>query len=86
MALTRRLVASKIEFTGKWERINDVDCYVATPPSDYDKAKVLIFCCDAFGAQFVNNQLLADAFAQNGFKVSCQHYSQKLTLFDPPSY
>jgi len=54
---------------GRFENISGVDCYVATPPGDYAKDKVVLFLTDVFGPQLVNAQLLADGFASNGFKV-----------------
>ncbi|KAF8876791.1 dienelactone hydrolase endo-1,3,1,4-beta-D-glucanase [Gymnopilus junonius] len=45
-----------------------VDSYVATPTVDYPKDKVVLFLPDVFGAQLINAQLMADAFAENGFK------------------
>ncbi|TCD62751.1 hypothetical protein EIP91_006449 [Steccherinum ochraceum] len=54
---------------GKWEKINGVDCYVATPTTDYDKSKVLIYLSDVFGPRLINAQLLADDFARNGFRT-----------------
>jgi len=50
---------------GKWEEINGVNCYVATPSGDYPKDKVLLFLPDIFGPQLINAQLLADDFAAN---------------------
>jgi len=57
------------EAEGKWEKIGGVDCYVATPSGEYAKDKVLLFLCDIFGPQLNNNKLLADCFAQNGYKT-----------------
>ncbi|CCM02578.1 uncharacterized protein FIBRA_04681 [Fibroporia radiculosa] len=54
---------------GKIEQINGVECYVATPKGEYPKDKVVLFLTDVFGLALVNNKLLADGFAQNGFKV-----------------
>ncbi|TRM64789.1 dienelactone hydrolase [Schizophyllum amplum] len=59
---------------GKIEKINGVDCYVATPESDYPKDKVLLFLTDIFGVPLVNSQLVADDFANNGFKVVMPDY------------
>ncbi|THV04734.1 alpha/beta-hydrolase [Dendrothele bispora CBS 962.96] len=55
--------------SGQFKKIKDVNCYVASPEGDYAKDKVLLFLPDAFGMQFVNNQLLVDDFAINGFKT-----------------
>jgi len=54
---------------GKWEVLGDIRTYVATPEIEYPKDKVLLYLTDVFGAEFLNNQLLADDFARNGFKV-----------------
>ncbi|KAL1743406.1 Alpha/Beta hydrolase protein [Schizophyllum fasciatum] len=59
---------------GKWENIAGVDCYVGTPSGDYAKEKVLLFLTDAFGPQLLNNQLLVDDFARNGFRVVAPDY------------
>jgi hypothetical protein len=71
--------------TGKWEKIDGVESYVATPAGDYAKDKVVLFLSDIYGPQLPNAQvslceirfirgllavqLLADDFANNGFKV-----------------
>jgi len=55
--------------SGKDETINGVACYVATPTVDYPKDKALFFLSDALGIDFINNKLLVDDFALNGFKV-----------------
>ena len=44
-------------FLGKWEKIGGVDCYVATPESDYPKDKVILFLPDVFGPQLNNAQV-----------------------------
>ncbi|KAG6825847.1 hypothetical protein H0H92_002195 [Tricholoma furcatifolium] len=62
------------EAQGKWEDINGVNCYVATPSVEYPKDKVILFLTDVFGPQLINNQLLADSFANNGFKVIVPDY------------
>jgi len=54
---------------GTMEKIGGVDCYVATPSSDYPKDKVILFLTDVFGLSLVNNKLLTDGFAQNGYKT-----------------
>jgi len=60
--------------TGKIEKIGGVDVYVALPTGDYPKEKALLFLTDVFGVQLVNNQLLADDFAKNGFQVYMPEY------------
>ncbi|GBE86617.1 Protein AIM2 [Sparassis crispa] len=54
---------------GKIEQIGGIECYVATPSVDYAKDKVILFLTDAFGIPLINNRLLADDFARNGFKT-----------------
>jgi len=54
---------------GKFEEIGGIKSYIATPSTDYPKDKVVLFLTDAFGPEFSNNQLLADDYARNGFKV-----------------
>ncbi|EIW79006.1 dienelactone hydrolase endo-1,3,1,4-beta-D-glucanase [Coniophora puteana RWD-64-598 SS2] len=54
---------------GKFEAINGVRCYVATPSNDFAADRVLIYVVDLFGVDLINGQLLADDFARNGFKV-----------------
>ncbi|KIJ56355.1 hypothetical protein M422DRAFT_23639 [Sphaerobolus stellatus SS14] len=60
--------------TGKFEEINGVNTYVALPSGDYPKEKAILFLTDIFGAQYVNNKLLADDFAKNGFQVYIPDY------------
>jgi len=54
---------------GKIEQIAGIECYVATPTIDYPKDKVILYLSDVFGIPLINNRLLADDFARNGFKV-----------------
>jgi hypothetical protein len=42
---------------GKLEVIDGVQCYIATPTSDYAKDKVLLYFTDAFGIPLVNNRV-----------------------------
>ncbi|KAJ7463319.1 dienelactone hydrolase endo-1,3,1,4-beta-D-glucanase [Mycena latifolia] len=58
----------------KFETIGGVACYVATPTVDYPKDKALLLLTDVLGLSFVNNQLLTDDFARNGFKTVLPHY------------
>ncbi|KIY44996.1 alpha/beta-hydrolase [Fistulina hepatica ATCC 64428] len=60
--------------TGKIEKINGVECYVASPEIDYPKDKVVLFLPDVFGHLFINNQLVADSYALNGFKTVIPDY------------
>ncbi|EIW79005.1 alpha beta-hydrolase [Coniophora puteana RWD-64-598 SS2] len=59
---------------GKFETVDNIKCYVATPSGDYAKDKVLLFLTDIFGIAGSNSQLLADDFARNGFKVVMPDY------------
>ncbi|VDB98763.1 unnamed protein product [Peniophora sp. CBMAI 1063] len=54
---------------GTYQEITGVKCYIATPSGEYDKSKVVVYLTDAFGIELVNNLLLADDFARNGWKV-----------------
>jgi hypothetical protein len=44
-------------FQGKWEKIGEVDCYVATPEKDYPKDKAILLLPDVFGPQLINAQV-----------------------------
>ncbi|KAJ7066777.1 dienelactone hydrolase endo-1,3,1,4-beta-D-glucanase [Mycena belliarum] len=59
---------------GKIEIIGGVECYVGTPTADFPKDKVLLMLTDALGLPLVNNQLLVDDFAKNGFKTILPDY------------
>jgi hypothetical protein len=43
--------------TGKYETINGVRCYVASPKGDYAKDKVVLFLTDIFGLELINNRV-----------------------------
>ncbi|KAI0305247.1 alpha/beta-hydrolase [Multifurca ochricompacta] len=64
---------------GKYEEINGIKTYVATPQGDYPKDKAILYLTDVFGLELPNNPLLADDFARNGFKV----YAPDLFEGDP---
>ncbi|KAI0053183.1 dienelactone hydrolase endo-1,3,1,4-beta-D-glucanase [Auriscalpium vulgare] len=64
---------------GAWETINGIEAYVGTPTVEYPKDKAIIFLTDVFGIQLINNKLLVDGLAQNGFKV----YAPDLFEGDP---
>ncbi|KAJ3827346.1 dienelactone hydrolase [Lentinula raphanica] len=58
------------EAKGHWESIGGVNCYVGTPASpsqDSKQNKAILYFPDVFGMQLINNQLLVDSFAENGF-------------------
>ncbi|KAH9931800.1 alpha/beta-hydrolase [Fomitopsis serialis] len=52
---------------GKIEQIGGVESYVATPTGEYAKEKVVLFLPDVFGLALINNRLLVDDIARNGF-------------------
>ncbi|KAJ7810459.1 dienelactone hydrolase endo-1,3,1,4-beta-D-glucanase [Mycena olivaceomarginata] len=54
---------------GKTETIGGIESYVATPTVDYPKDKVVLVLTDVFGLSLVNNKLLTDDYARNGFKA-----------------
>ncbi|KAJ6514487.1 Alpha/Beta hydrolase protein [Mycena vitilis] len=54
---------------GQIIELGGVTCYVATPSVDYPKDKAVLFLTDALGLELVNNKLLADDYARNGFKT-----------------
>ncbi|KAF8207967.1 dienelactone hydrolase endo-1,3,1,4-beta-D-glucanase [Mycena galopus ATCC 62051] len=54
---------------GNLDIIGGIECYVATPAVDYPKDKVVLFLTDACGLPLINNKLLADDYARNGFKT-----------------
>jgi len=60
--------------SGKVEKINGVETYIALPEGDYTKGTAILFLTDAFGMQYINNQLLADDFARNGFATYVPDY------------
>ncbi|KAJ3568984.1 hypothetical protein NP233_g5346 [Leucocoprinus birnbaumii] len=66
MSLCKNCI-SGVTHEGKHQKINGVDVYVATPAVEYPKDKAILFLPDVFGIEFINNKLLADDFARNGF-------------------
>lgn len=57
---------------GTMETIHGYQCYVASPPpaSKSASASTIIFYCDAFGLELVNNKVLCDRYAAGtGFRV-----------------
>lgn len=55
---------------GKVEAIAGIPTYIAIPEEEvYPKDTVVLFLSDVFGIELVNNKLLADDFARNGWKV-----------------
>jgi dienelactone hydrolase len=55
--------------TGRIEKLHGRETYIAEPKSGNTKG-IIVIIPDAFGLQFVNNQLLADHYAARGdYKV-----------------
>ncbi|KAH9933392.1 alpha/beta-hydrolase [Fomitopsis serialis] len=54
---------------GRIERIAGVECYVTEPLGTQSQEKAILYLTDAYGHRFVNNQVLADDYARNGFHV-----------------
>ncbi|KXS13739.1 alpha/beta-hydrolase [Gonapodya prolifera JEL478] len=54
--------------TGKEEKLNGLDCYVAMPASNSTASSILIIH-DIFGWKMPNTRLVADALAKEGFAV-----------------
>ncbi|EPT00987.1 hypothetical protein FOMPIDRAFT_1060100 [Fomitopsis schrenkii] len=55
--------------SGSIDRVAGVECYIAEPTGEYAREKAILFLTDAYGHKFLNNQLLADDYARNGFHV-----------------
>ncbi|KAL2214622.1 alpha/beta-hydrolase [Sarocladium strictum] len=49
--------------TGKWETIQSLRTYVAEPAKGKTTAGIIVIVPDAFGVDFINNQILADHYA-----------------------
>ncbi|KAJ8503367.1 hypothetical protein ONZ45_g10926 [Pleurotus djamor] len=56
-------------FEGQLTDIGGIKCYVSTPKSDFASTKAILFLSDGFGITLINNQLIIDDFARNGFKT-----------------
>ncbi|KAH8926535.1 alpha/beta-hydrolase [Atractiella rhizophila] len=70
MSLCKACVSGVIhegEAVGTIDNINGVKCYIGKPSVEYPKNKALLFLPDVFGLEFINNKLLVDAYAKNGF-------------------
>ncbi|KAL8283307.1 hypothetical protein RQP46_005717 [Phenoliferia psychrophenolica] len=52
---------------GSFETIGGIETYVALPTGEHDKTVAILLLTDVCGSTFVNNKLLADSFAANGF-------------------
>jgi len=75
---------------GTIETISDVEVYVSKPAGEYAKDRAVILASDACGFSLVNNKLLADAFAENGFQVYMPNIlgddTWPLDFTPPPNY
>ncbi|KAF5718294.1 dienelactone hydrolase family [Fusarium mundagurra] len=49
--------------TGRWDTVYGLRTYIAEPPSGKSAKAVIVIIPDAFGVDFVNNQILADHYA-----------------------
>ena len=52
------------------ETLYNTSCYISPAPTGSPSKSQIIFLCDAFGLNLINNKLLADRYAaQTGMKV-----------------
>jgi dienelactone hydrolase len=49
--------------TGRWETVYNLRTYIAEPASAKPVLGIIVIIPDAFGVDFVNNQILADHYA-----------------------
>ncbi len=49
--------------TGRWETVHGLRTYIAEPPAGKTTKAIIVIIPDAFGVDFVNNQILADHYA-----------------------
>ncbi|KAF4952918.1 hypothetical protein FSARC_12539 [Fusarium sarcochroum] len=49
--------------TGRWGTVHGLRAYTAQPPAGKDPTGIVVIIPDAFGVDFVNNQILADHYA-----------------------
>ncbi|EXM18249.1 Alpha/Beta hydrolase fold [Fusarium oxysporum f. sp. vasinfectum] len=49
--------------TGRWDTIHGLRTYIAEPPAGKSPKAIIVIIPDAFGVDFVNNQILADHYA-----------------------
>ncbi|KAL5493012.1 hypothetical protein ACEPAI_4460 [Sanghuangporus weigelae] len=54
---------------GKIEKIAGVETYIAEPPQGQKSKGVILFYADVWGSMFINNKLIQDFFAAQGFTV-----------------
>ncbi|TVY16310.1 Protein AIM2 [Lachnellula arida] len=65
---------SKSHPTGKEATIHGVKTYIAEPEAGVAPKGIIVFITDAFGWDFVNNQVLSDHYAKGGFLVYCPDF------------
>ena len=49
--------------TGRWDTIHGLRTYIAEPSARKPALGIIVIIPDAFGVEFVNNQILADHYA-----------------------
>ncbi|KAH6974215.1 dienelactone hydrolase [Ilyonectria sp. MPI-CAGE-AT-0026] len=49
--------------TGRWDTVHGLRTYIAEPPAGKSPTAIIVIIPDAFGVDFVNNQILADHYA-----------------------
>lgn len=49
--------------TGRWDTVHGLRTYIAEPPAGKSPTGIIVIIPDAFGVDFVNNQILADHYA-----------------------
>jgi dienelactone hydrolase len=58
------------------------DCYIAEPEAGKEVKGIIVIISDAFGWQFVNNQIIADHYATRGdFKVYLPDFMDGGSIF-----
>ncbi|KAK7029520.1 hypothetical protein VNI00_014553 [Paramarasmius palmivorus] len=63
-----------VNVVGQWKKIGSVDCYVATPTTDYPQGTALLYLANVFGPELTQAQLHVDSFAENGFRTIAPDY------------
>jgi hypothetical protein len=67
---------------GREEKVFDRDCYIAEPGAGKEVKGIIVIISDAFGWQFVNNQIIADHYATRGdFKVYLPDFMDGGSIF-----
>lgn len=52
--------------TGRWSTVHGLRTYIAEPVSGKPTKGIIVIIPDAFGVDFVNNQILADHYSSAG--------------------